>query len=864
MRYIIGIDLGTTNSCVAYVDTEGPKQTIQLFRIPQMSSKQHVEELETLPSFCYLDPEHNCIVGDYAKHQAARIPTRVVESAKSWLCLSGTNRRDNILPLIAESHERKMSPVAATSAYLAHIRDAWNQKMSKGDLERELEQQHIVLTVPASFDEVARELTFEAAKKAGFVHVTLLEEPQAAFYSWINEHDSRWQEIMEPGQSILVCDIGGGTTDFSYIEVTESGFRRMAVGNHLLLGGDNMDHAVAHYLESKLDAKLSNTQWQQLRHEARLVKERVLNGEEKISVCIQGSGSSVVGGSLACEVKTQEVRELLINGFWRQDPWEQAIQMKRRGGVRSFGLPYEEEPAILKHLASFLHQHHLRSPDYVLFNGGTMTPGAFQESVINACSAWFPGKQPQVLKTCSLDLAVARGAAYYGKVRFGDGIKISGGISRAYYIEVVENKEKKVLTLVPREAEEGSQFDLNRTFFVQPNTPVSFRVYSSHVRIGDQLGQLIEVNEEELQALPAIHTTIRYGKTTEKIPVHVVVKLTEIGTLELWLQSQTSDHKWKLEFQLQSATGHESLQKPQYSQSDELVDKALLNEAEAIILTTFRSRPKEIIPRLEEIIQKSRNDWGPSVLRGLWSALMEVSDTRKVSLEHQMRWWHLAGYLLRPGFGVALDDHRIKELWKIILSDYRAADFHHWICYRRVAGGLNKGQQRQIAPELMKDLLTKGKIHIKSKRDLYPYSEKIRALAAFEYLDVGTKIKLGNAVVQKINSGKGADADYWALGRIGARQLLYGAVVDVVAKETCERWVRALLESQHTDLKKLEFLFGQLARETECREVNLDLDIVKDVKKRFPTLDLSFKSLKMVDQSQLYGDQLPAGLMVDL
>jgi len=857
MGFIIGIDLGTTNCCAAFVDLETAHRSVQLFRIPQISSREHIEELETLPSFCSLDSGRP-IVGAYAKHQAARLPTKVVESAKSWLCLSGANRRDKILPFMADAGEHKISPVAATTNYLAHIRDSWNQKMSKGDHERELQQQHIVITVPASFDEVARELTFEAAKKAGFSNVTLLEEPQAAFYSWINEQGAGG--LVQRGQSVLVCDVGGGTTDFSWIEATEDGFRRMAVGRHLLLGGDNMDLAVAHLIENKLEAKLSNLQWQQLRHEARRVKEQAFEGSDDLSVCIQGSGSTVVGGSLFCDISGEEVRNMILSGFWRCEPFDLAAAIKKRSGVRSFGLPYEEEPSILKHLAAFFKTHQLEAPDFILFNGGTMTPPLFQEAVVSACGAWFSGKAPAVLKTLSLDLAVARGAASYGKARFGEGVKISGGISRSYYIEVDEEGEKKALAIVPREAEEGQRFELGRTFYVLPNTPVSFRLYSSHVRLGDRQGDNAPLNEEQLQALPPIFTTIRYGKSTEKIPVHMFALLTEIGTLEIWLQSQVSDHKWKLEFQLQSASGHEA----SYSQSEsrgELLDKSALAEAEGILASSFEQFPKQMIPKLEETVGVKRSEWGPGLLRGLWPALMKGAEKRGLSEEHRQRWWQLAGFLLRPGFGVALDDHRIKELWKVILSDYREGDLYQWICYRRIAGGLSKGQQRQLAPELMKELLNKGKIQLKSKKERYPYSEKIRALAAFEFLDTGTKVKLGNAILQKIVSGKGLEADYWALGRMGARQMLYATVLDVVSPETSERWIRALLESQNIDSHSLEFALAQLARKTECREVNIHDEVLGRVAERFPKLDLS-PDYSGGDLDHLYGDQLPNGLIL--
>lgn len=865
MRYIVGIDLGTTNCSAAFVDMEHPSLSVQPFTIPQLNALQQKTELETLPSFCYLTPEGH-IVGEFAKSQGAVVPTRVIDSAKSWLCLGRIHRKEKILPFIAEDESRKMSPVEAQTAYLAHIRDSWNAKKAKNNPDADLRQQHIIVTVPASFDEVARELTFEAAEKAGFVHVTLLEEPQAAFYYWLSKNENHWKESLLPGQRILVCDVGGGTTDFSLIERTEDGFRRMAVGSHLLLGGDNMDRAVAHYLEQKLPQQLSNTQWQQLRYEARTIKEKSMSQIDgpSYSVCIQGAGSSVVGGSLTCEVESEDIRRLLMEGFWKFEDWEEAIKIKKPSGFKTFGLPFEDEPSIVKHLAHFLHQHQVQAPHYVLFNGGTMTPQPFQEALVSACAKWFSGHAPQVLSNESLDLAVSGGAAYFGKVRFGDGVKISGGISRSYYIEVDDRGVKKAMAILPREAEENDVYDPGRTFYVSPNTPVSFRMFSSHIRLGDQQGDIVEVQEEEFHQLPPIHTVIRFGKTEEKIPVHVLIRLTEIGTLEIWLQSQKTDHKWKLEFQLESEAGHEASKKTTVLQPDELVDRELLNQGENVIFSAFRDRsiqPKDIISNLEELIEKPRSDWGPGILRGLWPSLISVSDFRMATREHEMRWWNLAGYLLRPGFGVPLDDHRIKEVWKIILGDYQGGtNVHQWICFRRISGGLNQGQQRQLAKELIKTLLDGGKIKIKSKSDIYPYSEKIRALASMEFLDQKTKVKLGHAVLQRLVSGKGVEADYWALGRLGARHLLYGSVVDVVSKETCSRWAESLLDSRQLDDTWLPFLLRQLAGRTEYREVNLTQDVVEKITVRFPNLDLSVRELEANERDRVFGDHLPAGL----
>ena len=383
MRYIIGIDLGTTNCALAFIDTEQPSLPLHLFAIPQLTAAGKVDALLTLPSFCYLSAldewppgalklpwkeEKETFIGQFAKLQGARVPTRLVQSAKSWLCNVAANRRDKILPVEAADVSQRLSPVEASTKYLEHVRDAWNASMAKGDPDLELEEQEVILTVPASFDEVARTLTVEAARKAGFLHVTLVEEPQAAFYSWISQYEQSWETQFKLGDTILVCDVGGGTTDFSLIEIRQDGeklaFQRMAVGDHLLLGGDNIDAALAHYVEQKLQEAghptLESSQWLQLQAEARAAKEALLDPKgkkgESYSIVLQGTGSSVIKGSVSISIQREEVEQLLLNGFFALYPLQEAIQLRRSRGFRTMGLPYEDEPSITKHLAHFLLQ----------------------------------------------------------------------------------------------------------------------------------------------------------------------------------------------------------------------------------------------------------------------------------------------------------------------------------------------------------------------------------------------------------------------------------------------------------------------------------------------------------------------------
>lgn len=922
MRYIIGIDLGTTNSSVAYVDTEKQPLSIQMFPIPQLTASGKVDPLLTLPSFCYLvnpnewppgtlklpwKEETALFVGQFAKTQGAKVPTRLIQSAKSWLCNVAANRRDKILPIETADLSQRLSPVEASAKYLTHLKEAWNATFAKGDSASEFEEQEIILTVPASFDEVARSLTIEAARLAGLQHVTLLEEPQAAFYSWISQHEQKWQNILKAGDRILVCDVGGGTTDFSLIEVhskeTQLVFQRMAVGDHLLLGGDNMDVALAHFLEKRMQEEgkpsLESLQWLYLKAEARAAKEELLSSlaasDASYSVVIQGTGASVVGGSLTTSIQRKELEDFLLHGFFGQYDQEEALELRKSRGFRTMGLPYEDEPSITKHLAHFLQQagclNSGQSIQYVLFNGGTMQPSTFQQAIHHVLCRWFKTDSISILPSVSLDLAVARGAAYYGKVRRGLGVAIGGGSPRTYYLEVdVKDSQGKIsqkaLTLLPRGSEEGSQFRSEQTFLLRPNTPVSFHVLTSHVRLHDRQGELIPIDEQEMQLLPPIHTILRFGRRQisneqqETIPVRLGIALTAIGTIELWLESQQTEHRWSLEFQLKSASGQENslltMQKQQ--RQDETFTHAYLEEAKQLIEETFTGttiKPGQLMEKLEERLGINRREWSPSLLRQLWDPLLKVIAQRKRSSDYEARWWNVVGFMLRPGFGFPLDDFRIKELWKIILQDLKNAvssdvQIQKWICYRRLSGGFNKGQQVQLASEIMAQLFDKrtGKIVIKSKSEEYTYSEKIRALASFERIELPLKIRLGEAILERIMKNEAISADLWALARIGARHLVYGSIGQVVPKDICSKWVERLLERKgdNTDLK---FIFSQLARKTDHRELNLPDSLLNRIINQDPTgelrsLILEERSLTQSEQEQILGDRLPAGLILEM
>lgn len=865
MPNFVGIDLGTTNSVAAYFEGD----SLKLFRIPQLNAHGVVEPLTTLPSFYYLaEPEElpgsGYAVGEWAREQGAKVPTRLIHSAKSWLSNSAANRKERILPFESAEESRRLTPIEVSAAFLRHIREAWNSRFK----DFPLEDQEVVLTVPASFDEAARTLTVEAARLAGIQHLTLLEEPQAAFYNWLREQQGKLETLKE-GETILVCDVGGGTTDFSLIQVVRSpkgiGFQRMAVGRHLLLGGDNMDAALCHYVETRIDESLDTTQWLTLRHQARAAKEMLLSGQKRFSFWIPGKGSQVVGGGKSAEITEEEVAALLLDGFFGLYSFDAARVLVQGSGIRNMGLPYERDPSITKHLAVFL--NHQQKPNYILFNGGVMKTPLFRQRVIDSIDKWFPGFPPlQALNTSSLDYAVGKGAAYYGKVRQGEGIRIGGGIPRTFYLKI---EGEKVVTLVPRGTEEGTELISEHLFSLLPNTPVSFELYHSHTRIADQAGDVIPFENEEMTPLPSIETSLRFGANQEnRIPVKLCIKLTEIGTLELWLFSTQTEHRWKLEFQLNRFSKEKR-------REDETYDQSFLETAKKTLMEGFAvggsQKLKVLMPSLENVIQRPRSEWPLGILRGLFEPLLNQAEKRSLSPTYAVRFWNLAGFLLRPGRGYPLDDFRVSKLWKLILADSKTSapeDVHvqKCICFRRISAGLLKGQQMQIFNELFPLVYDKKKkCLLVRRRGGSAYTEQIRTLASLELVETNLKVKLGSALVQRIIASQGEPCDFWALGRLGARELMHGTAANICPKAICEEWIAQLVKLSDP---QLVFPLALMGRKSDCRELNLSPPSLEKIAEYLEThagtselaLFKSDRELSFEEKEKYFGDSLPHGL----
>jgi hypothetical protein len=606
-RYAVGIDLGTTNCALAFQPRDG-SGPVEVFAVPQLVAPGEVEPRPLLPSFLYLphpqelpagatalpwDAEPSEAAGELARALGAKTPVRLISSAKSWLSHPALDRRAASLPAGAPDEVPKLSPLDASARYLAHLRAAWNTAIAKGDPALALEVQDVALTVPASFDAVARELTVEAARKAGLPEVTLLEEPQAALYAWVEAMGDRWRKEVRPGDLLLVVDVGGGTTDLSLIAVIDRdgdlGLERVAVGDHILLGGDNMDLALARALEAKLAGegrRIDRWQLLGLVHGAREAKEALFADPRRTSfpVTVPGRGSSLVGGALSTELSREELLALLVDGFFPRVPASARPEVPRRTGLTTLGLPYAADPAITRHLAAFLSRHRTATsgdrlpgirlsgeaflhPSAVLFNGGVMKAGALVDRILEVVTGWVEaegGERPRALPEPDPDLAVARGAATYGGVRAGRGIRIRGGTARAYYIGVEAAMPAvpglpppvRAVCLASIGMEEGTTADLaSEELGLVVGEPARFRLFASAVRREDKVGEAVD-EVDLLEELPPVETTLPAdGRAPgEVVPVRLRAHVTEIGTLELDCVER-SGGAWKLEWNLRAAQG---------------------------------------------------------------------------------------------------------------------------------------------------------------------------------------------------------------------------------------------------------------------------------------------------------------------
>jgi len=931
--YLVGIDLGTTNTVLAFA-RPGAGAQVETFAVDQLAAPGEVGQAPLLPSVRYHPAEgelaagalqlpwvssdlagiQHAVIGRLARVLGTQTPGRLVASAKSWLSHSGVDRTAPILPWGAPDDVAKISPLAASASYLAYLKSAWNARFP----QHPLQDQDIVLTIPASFDEGARALTLEAAHLAGLPRLRLLEEPQAALYDWLVRHRASLAEELSGSRLVLVADVGGGTTDFSLVKVElvegEPTLTRIGVGNHLILGGDNMDLALAHLAESRLGGeagqRLSSVRLAQLTERCRAAKEQLLavDAPEQVGVTLLGSGSRLIGASRSAQLTRDDVQAIVLDGFFPLNP-EQEPARRARAGIVEFGLPYASDPAVTRHLAGFLRQHALAArealglpadddklpvPDTLLLNGGVFRGAALAQRLAEVLSGWR-GQPVRVLHNLDPDVAVARGAVAYSLARAGAAPSIESGSARSYYLllddKAAEGKLRAVCIL-PLGASAGNEVLLSeRSFALRLGRPVRFHLVSS-VSAAAQPGDLVELEPAEVVRLPAIATVLRAqsgdkAARTGDIPVQLAASLSEVGTLEVHCVAEDgSGQRWKLEFQLRTGQedgdGDAASLPPQAEDAVKHIDRIFGTRNQKVEAKEVR----QLRATLEHLLG-GRERWDTPLLRRLFDALMERAKGRRRSPEHERAWLNLAGWCLRPGFGHPLDEWRIEQLWALFDT---GVQYHKdsqvraewWTLWRRVAGGLSTEAQLRLLDDFAFNLQAEPAERARRPVTLVDGSEDdmLRLGASLERIPSAYKAEIGDWMLGQIMAvppspkpDPKAAATYarylWALARVGTRQSLHGSAHEVAPPEAAERWLRELLKLDWKRIEPAGFASAHIARKTGDRSRDIGDALRDEVLRRLASTGAPVSWAEMVrevvelDQAstaRMFGEALPPGL----
>jgi hypothetical protein len=938
-RYTVGIDLGTSNTVVAFA-AEG-EDRIQVLEIEQLVGRGELAARTLLPSVRYhpaageLDPATlrlvasagegqgappavlgEAVVGQYARELGAQVPGRAVASAKSWLSHAGVDRNAAILPWGAAEDVPRVSPVVASASYLAHVRAAWNRQHPGAALEN----QDIVLTVPASFDEGARALTLEAARLAGLPRLRLLEEPQAAFHDWLFRHREQLAAELAQSRLLLVCDIGGGTTDLTLIQVEPAAdglspprLTRIGVGDHLMLGGDNMDLALAHLVEKRLLAggeRLSAAQLAQLVQRCRAAKEQLLAADapEELKVTLLGAGSRLIGAARSTALRRDEVLRLVVDGFLPLVGADEA-PARRRAAIVEFGLPYPADPAISRHLAAFLRRHGqvsraalgmpgpgagrdadgdadeaaapLAIPDTLLLNGGVFRADAISARLEGLLAHWR-GAPPRVLHNDAPDLAVARGAVAFALVRAArSGPGIGGGSARSYFLVLEAGGEAaRAICVLPRGTESGTEVALpERRFALRLGQPVRFHLVSSTGDRAWQAGELVELDADDFIHLPPLAARLpaTAAGRRENVAVRLVACLTEVGTLEMQCVAIDDDtQRWQLAFQVRAEADMPATEAaaaagahPRLAQAIALIDEVFGGQARELDAKAVR----QLRARLERVLGR-RDDWDMALLRALFDALLERARRRRRSAEHERVWLNLAGYCLRPGLGAALDDWRVDQLWALFgqgLQYVREGNnwSEWWTLWRRCAGGLDEARQLQVLEVLAEHLEDTDAARRRGDPVQGSYDDMVRLAAALERVPAMHRIEVGKWLLERLARPAEKAHTWWALGRVGARESLYGSAHNVVPPETAAEWLQAVLALDWKVVEPAAFAAAQLARLTGDRARDLAPELRDEVARRLAALRAPQSWITMVrevvslddaDRRRSFGEALPPGL----
>jgi len=837
--YSLGIDLGTSNCALAATDLRTDRPTSEGVLLSQAVGPDTRSEHRTLPSFLFRPSEEGAdwIPGLHARDMSFVQPGRVVHSAKSWLCHPAVDRQANLLPWHSPDlpAAERLSPVDASARLLRHIRADWE---SRSGLR--LPEQRVSLTVPASFDAAAQQLTLEAALEAGFPKNTLLmEEPQAAFYRWLENHENADGVFPQDAPAvILILDIGGGTSDFSLFEVRPGDppdIRRTAVGEHLLLGGDNLDRFLATRFRAELEQdgpELTAGQWSALLAESRRVKEALFSDDIPVPerVTLAGAGSGLFADTRILPLDPDRLRADLLDAFFPACPPD-AQPETTRSGLRELGLPYAKDPAVTRHLAAFLRDR--PAVDFVLCNGGTLAAPVLQERLRERIGVWQNGRLPQLLVNPEPDLAVARGASVYGaRLHRKHGV-IEAGAARSVYLETVDRKtrEARRMCILPQ----GSPPDAvhrvdDHPLRVTVDTPVRFQAYSSARRPEDQPGDFLRPEQADLHPLPSMQTQIEIPAKGPKpannlVQVAVEAQCTAAGLLKVFLVSRDRSWRgkgsWELVFNLRATDSGDDTEtasaspSPREKEADHAIRGVLGKKA------GDDPRPaRRLFGEVESILQAKRKDWSLLTCRRLWPAVGEGLTRRNRSKDHEAAWLNLAGFVLRPGFGVELDSVRVNELWRLhelglnFPKEARSRT-QLWILWRRVAGGLDSEQQTLIARKWLGPLTSGGAAPL----------ELIRLAGSLERVDADTKRTWIDHVLRRLPKASRSETSAlaWTLGGLLGRIPFGGGPEDVLPPGDVVDAFQRLQNAPGVDWKSEELRRALLNAARITNEVHLDL-----------------------------------------
>lgn len=880
-RYRIGIDLGTTNCAMAFVPAESAQSHSTILPIPQAETDHSNSTHPTLPSFLYLPPgSRDWIAGRFARSRSAEVPGRVIHSAKSWIVHHAADRRAKFLPLGAGGIPAadQLSPVEALSALLQKLAAAWNELHPHAPLPA----QDLAITVPASFDPAAQQLTLEAAHSAGFPESTiLLEEPQAAFYAWLER-----AELPATGAKthILVIDIGGGTTDLSLFSAEQKPdallprLHRIAVSDHLLLGGDNLDLALAHFLEEKLapGSQLPPTSFAQLLALSRDIKEIALASEhppEKTwPVAVAKPGASLLGGTLRAEVTSAEIQHLLLEGFF---PAVGAGERPLRAtpGLREMGLPYAKDPAVTRHLADFLRD---RPPiDFILINGGLTKSQAIRQRLVENITRWQPERPPQVFENTDPDLAVARGAARFLHLRAsGDSSRIEAGASHAYYIAT---GEKSALCILPQDAPpETEHLSAPPNLRALVGKPASFRILRNPRRASDRSGDFIDIGAEGFTELPALETILTppVGQNLPRDPnlrVSIRSTLRSTGLLRVELlcaePSLRWDTRWPLEFSLR---GKSPTLKKSADRSDAVIQAG--QQLTALLDPSRKTRQKltanTIFSAGEKLLGSKKSEWTGGIVRQLFDLWLEASDHRLASAEHEETWMHLAGWFLRPGCGMTGDPERVAALAQILARPPKfpngAVKIQRWIGARRIAAGFDPAQSLAIWTPAAAEW----------KDGANPSAEIALLAGALETLPSESRAAIARRLALAITS-QPANPAYWkALGRLLSRALFHAGADQILPPDLVEELWQQLAETDPGESLRPEAAACWLraSRLTSLRPVDVSKPVRHQIDSLLKHWDITEVRRRVLhepiplapsDQTGLLGEAPPPGLTLD-